>query len=147
LWIAAMLAWFAVTVLRGRRQAFAFGTLTTGLATLAVLLAVSPDDVVARANVVRMASVNGPARFDVAYATTLSADAVPALIEALPTLPPDLQCPLARHLLRRWPADRDGSLRNWNWSGSRAASAIREHDSQLRLMVGPSGECAIPPRS
>jgi hypothetical protein len=144
IWIGAMLVWLAVTVLRGRRDAFAFGTLVSGLATIAVLFAISPDAVIARTNVARIAAVHGPARFDVAYATSLSADAVPVLIEALPALPPDVTCPLARHLLRRWPPVREGSLRSWNWSGSRAAAAVREHEAQLRSMVGANQQCAAP---
>jgi hypothetical protein len=144
IWIGAMLFWLAATVLRGRRGSFAAGTLTSGLATVALLFVINPDAVVARVNVARMASADPPVRFDVAYATSLSADAVPVLIDALPALPPDVQCPLARHMLRRWPPDRDRSIRNWNWSATRASGAVREHEARLRSMVGPDQECAAP---
>ena len=107
IWIGAMLFWLAATVLRGRRDSFAIGTLASGLATVALLFVVDPDAVVARANVARMASADAPVQFDVAYATSLGADAVPVLIDALPALPPDVQCPLARRMLRRWLPDRD----------------------------------------
>jgi Domain of unknown function (DUF4153) len=143
-WIGAMLVWLAATVLRGRREAFAFGTLASGLATVALLFVIAPDEVVARANVARMAPADAPVRFDVAFATSLSADAVPVLIEALPALPPDLQCPLARHLLRRWPADRERSIRAWNWSTWRAIDDVRGHEAQLRSMVGPNQSCEAP---
>ena len=141
IWIGAMLFWLAATVLRGRRDSFAIGTLASGLATLALLFVINPDAVIARTNVARMAS-DTPVRFDVAYATSLSADAVPVLIEALPALPRDVQCPLARHMLRRWPPDRDRSIRNSNWSAARASDAVREHEARLRSMVGPDQECA-----
>ena len=141
-WIAAMLCWLAATVLRGRRERFAFGALTSGLATIALLFAVNPDAVVARTNVARMASAGTPERFDVAYATTLSADAVPILLEAMPGLPADLRCPLARHMLRRWPPGRPPSLRGWSWSAARAAGAVRAAETQLRSMVLPDGQCA-----
>ncbi len=144
IWIGAMLFWLAATVLRGRRDWFAFGTLASGLATVALLLVINPDAVIARANVARMASADAPVRFDVAYATSLSADAVPVLIEALSALPRDVQCPLARHLLRRWPPDGDRSIRSWNWSAARASDAVREHEARLRSMVGPDGKCATP---
>ncbi|MPY90580.1 MAG: DUF4173 domain-containing protein [Luteitalea sp.] len=144
IWIGAMLFWLAATVLRGRRDAFAFGTLASGLATVALLFVVNPDAVIARANVARMASADAPVRFDVAYATSLSADAVPVLIDALPALPADVQCPLARHLLRRWPPDRERSLRSWSWSAARASDAVRGHEARLRSMVGPDQECAAP---
>ena len=79
--------WLAATVLRGRRDSFAFGTLASGLATVALLFVINPDAIIARTNVARMASADAPVRFDVAYATSLSADAVPVLIDALPALP------------------------------------------------------------
>jgi hypothetical protein len=144
IWVAAMLFWLAATVLRGRRDVFAFGTLASGLATIALLFPVNPDEVIARTNVARMASADAPVRFDVAYATSLSADAVPVLIDALPALPRDVQCPLARHMLRHWPPGRQRSIRNWSWSAARASYAVREHEARLRSMVGPNQDCAGP---
>ena len=144
IWIGAMLAWLAATVLRGRRDSFAFGALASGLAAVALLFVVNPDAVVARANVARMASVAPTVRFDVAYATSLSADAVPVLLDALSALPPDVQCPLARHMLRSWPPDRERSIRSWSWSSARAADAVREDEARLRSMVGPDQRCAAP---
>jgi len=141
-WVGAILFWLAATVLRGRREVFACGALVSGLGTSALLFVVNPDAIVARANVVRMASADAPVRFDVAYATSLSADAVPVLIDGLSALPRDVQCPLARHMLRRWPPDRDRSIRSWNWSASHASAAVREHEATLRSMVGPGHECA-----
>jgi uncharacterized protein DUF4153 len=143
-WIAAMLFWLAATVLRGRRDSFGFGTLTSGLATIALLFVVNPDAVIARANVARMASADARVRFDVAYATSLSADALPVLIDALPSLPADVQCPIARQMLRRWPPGRIRSIRGWNWSAAGASDAVREHETQLRSMLGPDQKCAAP---
>ena len=144
IWIGAMLFWLAATVLRGRRDRFAFGTLASGLATVALIFVINPDAVIARTNVARMAAADAPVRFDVAYATSLSAESVPVLIDALPALPRDVQCPLARHLLRRWPPERGGSIRNWNWSAARASDAVRKHEAWLRSMVGPDPECGAP---
>jgi hypothetical protein len=144
IWIGLMLFWLAATVLRGRRDSFAFGTLASGLATVTLLFVINPDAVIARANVARMASADAPVRFDVAYATSLSADAVPVLIDALPALPRDVQCPLARHMLRRWPPDGERSIRSWNWSAARASDAVREHEARLRSMVGTDQECSVP---
>ena len=144
IWIGAMLLWFAATVLRGRRESFAFGALASGLATVVLLFVINPDAIIARTNVARMESADASVRFDVAYATSLSADAVPVLIDALPALPGDVQCQLARHMLRRWAPDRERSIRTWNWSASRASDAVREHEARLRAMVGPDQECAAP---
>lgn len=143
-WMILMLLWLGATVLCGRRDRFAFGTVTSGLATIALLFAVSPDAIVARTNVARIITADAPIRFDAAYAMSLSADAVPILIDALPVMPPDVQCPLARHLLRRWPPDRYRWMRSWNWSAARAADLVRAHEGQLRAMVGPDLGCAAP---
>jgi hypothetical protein len=144
IWIGAVLLWLAATVLRSRRDAFAFGALVSGLAAIALLFVVNPDAIVARTNVARMGEAAGPARFDVAYATSLSADAVPVLIDALPALPQDVQCQLARRMLRGWPPDRERSIRSWNWSAARATAAIGAHEAQLRSMLGPDRQCAAP---
>jgi hypothetical protein len=144
IWIGAMLLWLAATVLRGRRDFFAFGALVTGLSTVALLVVINPDAIVARTNVARMSSADASVRFDAAYATSLSADAVPVLIDALPALPPDVQCPLAKHMLQRWSPDRERPIRSWSWSASRASDAVREHEARLRSMVGPGQECAAP---
>jgi hypothetical protein len=144
IWIGAMLCWLAATVLRGRRDLFAFGTLASGLATIALMFAINPDAIIARTNVTRMAAADVRVRFDVAYATSLSADAVPVLIDALSGLPPDVQCPLARHMLRRWPPEADRPIRNWNWSAARASDTVRRHETQLRSMLGPDGKCVAP---
>jgi hypothetical protein len=144
LWIGAMLLWFAATVLRGRRELFAFGALASGIATVVLLFVMNPAAIIARTNVMRMSSAGASVRFDVAYATSLSADAVPVLIGALPALPRDVQCPLALHMLRSWPPDSESSLRSWSWSASRASDAVRENEARLRSMVGPDQECAAP---
>jgi hypothetical protein len=140
-WIAAMLLWLAATVLRGRRDAFAFGALASGLATVALLFVINPDAIVARTNVARITPADAAGRFDAAYAASLSADAVPVLIAALPALPRDLQCPIARRLLRRWPPDRERSMRSWNWSVDEATDVVRAHEAELRQMVGPNQRC------
>jgi hypothetical protein len=141
IWIGVMLLWLAATVLRGRRDIFAFGALVSGLSTIALLLVINPDAIVARTNVSRMTSADVSIRFDVAYATSLSGDAVPVLIDALPALPVDVQCPLARQLLRRWPPDQERPIRRWNWSASRASLLVREHEAQLQAMLGPNQQC------
>jgi hypothetical protein len=142
IWIGAMLLWLAATVLRDRRDAFAFGALVSGLATVGLLFVLNPDAIVARTNVARMLSGGGPVQFDAAYASSLSADAVPVLIDALPAMPREVQCLIARQMLRRWAPDQERSIRGWNWAASGASDAVREHETQLRPMVGPDQKCA-----
>jgi hypothetical protein len=144
-WIGAMLIWLAATVLRGRRESFAYGALVSGVASVALLFVLNPDALVARTNLARLSSSSVPARFDVAYATTLSADAVPVVIAAMPSLPRDVQCALAEDLLRRWPPDRVSSIRSWNWSSARASDAVRQHQAELRSMAASNPQCAAAP--
>lgn len=144
LWIGAVLLWLAATVLRGRRDRFAFGMLSSGLAVVTLLFLINPDAIVARTNLARVASAEAPTRFDVAYAASLSADAVPVLLAALPGLPPAVQCPLARRMLRRWGPERERSIRSWNWSVARATAAVRAREAQLRTVLGPGEECPPP---
>lgn len=141
LWTGAMLLWLAATVLRGRREEFAFGLLTSGLAAVALLFFINPDAVIARTNLARLASGPAPGRFDAAYVASLSADAVPVLVAALDSLPPEAQCRLARRLLRRWGPEREASLRDWNWSVARARDAVSAHQGRLRAALGPGQTC------
>jgi hypothetical protein len=144
IWMGAMLLWLAATVLRGRRDLYAFGMLVSGLATVGLLFAINPDAIVARTNLARMTSTGAPGRFDVTYASRLSADAVPILLRGLPALPRQLQCPLARHILRRWSPERELPLRSWNWSVAQAREAVRDNQVRLRSLPGPGQECPAP---
>jgi len=48
---------------------------------------------------------------------------------------------MARRFLRRWSADRERSIRSWNWSAERARSAVRAREAELRQMLGPNQRC------
>ncbi len=79
-WIAAALAWFAGTVLRGDRTRFAIGVLATSAAWLLALNVLNPERVVVATNVARaLADVR---TFDAKYHAGLSADAVPSVLDA-----------------------------------------------------------------
>lgn len=84
LWLVLVLSWFAVTVLlRDRREHFAYGTLISGFAAVMLLNVINPDGIIARVNVSRLEEGK---RFDPYYLTTLSSDAAPVLVEALPAI-------------------------------------------------------------
>jgi uncharacterized membrane protein YvlD (DUF360 family) len=82
-WISAVLLWFVPTVLRGRRDRFAFGALVTGFAAILIINAINPDALIARTNIARLEEGK---RFDAYYLTTISADAAPVLSDALPEI-------------------------------------------------------------
>jgi hypothetical protein len=114
-WLAVVFGWAAVTVLRSRRDLFAVGALVSGFAAIFALNALNPDALIARTNLERP-------NLDVPYLTRLSDDATPALVDALPSLDPELRAQLESELASRRDADRD--WRTWNWSRSRAQAAL-----------------------
>lgn len=116
LWVSVVLVWFLLTVLRGRRDRFAFGALVTGLAAILVINAINPDAIITRTNVARMQAGE---RFDPHYLTTLSSDAVPTLVESLPKMSREDRGVIEDELRSRWSSD-DGGWRTWNLSRSRA---------------------------
>jgi hypothetical protein len=132
LWIAVLFGWAAVTVLRGRSRAFAAGALAAGFAAVLALNAVNPDAVIARTNVDR--ALAGRSSLDARYLATLSDDAVPDLVAALPRLDREGQQLLAANLLAR---DFDGDWRTWNVARSRAARTVREHRAELVQLAEP----------
>jgi len=133
-WLSAVLLWFLPTVLRGRRDRFAFGALVTGFAAILIINAINPDALIARTNIARLEEGK---RFDAYYLTTLSADAAPVLSDALPEIGDrrlfseyDRVMPsgeekmiegptLERDLLDLWAANRT-DWRTWNLSRWRA---------------------------
>jgi hypothetical protein len=101
-WLVLVLGWFAATVLRGRRERFGMGALAAGWLVLAGLNLVSPDAVIAEVNLGRAARGRP---LDVAYAVTLSADALPAFHRGLPRLATNEACEAAVRLQDRWRAE------------------------------------------
>jgi uncharacterized protein DUF4153 len=91
--------WFVATVLRGRRERFGTGALVAGWLVLAALNLVNPDGVIAEVNLGRAARGRP---LDVAYAATLSADALPAFHRTLPRLATNEACEAAVRLEGRW---------------------------------------------
>jgi len=128
LYLVGLFAWLAATVLRERRPRFAFGGFVQGLTVLGALHVLNPDAFIVRRNVERL----GTARpFDAAYAVSLSGDAVPVLLDALPRLTPHDRCDVATALLHRWGAPADPDWRTWNWGRARARRLVAEHRPAL----------------
>ena len=135
-WLTVVLAWLAFTVLRGKRRGFAFGAIAAGLGTIAALHVLNPHALITRVNIER--AVAG-AEYDGRYLKTLSADAVPTLIERLPALPVVERCAAATMLKKRWSGEREGGWRTWNLSDMRARTLVDD----LRAPAG----CYVAARS
>jgi uncharacterized protein DUF4153 len=129
IWLACVFVWLALTVVRGRRTGFAFGTLLAGFVATIALNVVNPDALIARTNLARP-------QVDVAYLVGLSDDAVPALLERLPTLDPPLRSAVASALLRRAPGE--GGWLGWNASRSHARTLLREYHRELVIYADQS---------
>lgn len=130
-WLAVVFIWLLVTVLRGRRAWFAAGALAAAFLTVVSLHAIDPDAFVLRVNAARLRSGLG---LDIEYATRLSADALPTLLEAVDALSPGARCLVASRIVERWEHLRERDWRTWNWSRERARRAFLEHETSLRTM-------------
>jgi ABC-type glycerol-3-phosphate transport system permease component len=150
-WLTLLTVWFAATVLRGRRERFAFPALVSAFVFVALLLAVNPEVRIARTNLERAGDVptatdRSGEGVDAGYLASLGADAVPTLMAALPDLPSQPRCVLARGLLERWGPEEvaEADWRSWNWSVARARGMVGTETEALRAMVGGAEADACP---
>ncbi len=127
-WLALVLIWFAATLLRGYRSHFAFGGFVSGLLVVAVLHLFNPDAFIVRVNAARASSGRS---FDACYAASLSADAVPALIEALPSLSPNDRSVVAARLLKLWRPVEDLDWRIWSLARATAKDVVKDNEELL----------------
>jgi len=113
-YVAFLACWLGGTTIRRRRRRFAPGALVAGYVALTGLHVLNPDALVVRVNLSR-ATIRP---FDAAYATSLSADAIPALLAGLPRLDAATRCQVEQRLRRRW-LRIDESRHDWrsaNWA-------------------------------
>jgi hypothetical protein len=138
-WLALVFLWFLATVLRGQRERFACGALVAGLGVIAALVAMNPDALIVRTNV---AHVRAGRALDDGYLAALSADAVPALVRALPELDDARRPAVTLALLRRWSQPGGHDWRTWNRARELARSAVRGLDGTAEERRGTQIEAA-----
>lgn len=131
-WITLVAAWFAATVLRGRRAQFALPVLLSALAGVALLGVGNPDAFIARHNLERARATQRPV--DISYLMSLGADAVPPVLGALGELPIEDQGVVACRLLERFGPQSEGNRgwRAWNASIARAQGLVAGREAELR---------------
>lgn len=133
-WLGGVFVWFAWTVLRDHRPRFGFGALLHGIVVLGALHLANPDGLIARVNTSMETSVP----LDASYlAETLSADAVPVLLDALPHLPPAQRFAMAQRLQQRWGTIDRPDWRSWNWSEAQARDLVRSRMAELSAVPPP----------
>ncbi|HEY0099981.1 MAG TPA: DUF4173 domain-containing protein [Pyrinomonadaceae bacterium] len=143
LWLGLVFVWFTWTVLvRSRREGFACGALVAAFLTVGLLHLLNPDAYIVRANA---AHARAGRAFDAAYAASLSADAVPPLISAMPSLSREERCLVARELSQRWSRSVfDEDWRAWNLARSRAWRAVAAHRPQWGDATCPPPVSSVP---
>jgi hypothetical protein len=83
IWLVLVLVLFLFALLRDRPRTFSFGSFIAALAYLAVLNLANPDALIVQKNIARY---QASGKLDAAYLASLSADATPTLVAALPAL-------------------------------------------------------------
>jgi hypothetical protein len=142
-WVAAVLMWFAATVLRDRPRPFASGAVIAGIVAAFALLAIDPADVAARSNLDRAAA--GVREADVDFLSRLSADAVPTIVGRIDELPVGTRCEIASRMLNRWGDDPAGTQQaegehDWrSWNAARMAARRAVRDASPRLEAAAAG--------
>lgn len=135
IWLALNLLLFCATVLRGKRNLLPYAMAVSGYVVLLGMNAVNPDALVARTNTARMVT---DGKFDPKYTFRLSADAVPALLDAIPAMEAGHRSALAERLLQNHASPAPGQdIRTWNAARATAASLVRAREAELRGYIIP----------
>ena len=136
IFLALVFVWFALTVLRGARERFAWGALWLAMFVLGTLHVFNPDEYIVRTNVRLMQEGR---MFDPFYATKLSDDAAPALLESLPLMNFEQQCIIKHKLERRFErAQTENDLRTWNFSRWKARGEMSVNAESLNTSGCPA---------
>jgi hypothetical protein len=130
IWLAVVFVWFGWTVLRGKRNNFAWGALWSAIAILAVTNLMNPDDFIARKNIQLMQQGR---EFDARYnSVELSDDAVPAVIEGIEAMSHENRCSTNSYLYRRLLEARgESDLRSLNIARERAYDLLDARSGSL----------------
>ena len=126
-WLMVAFGWFLVCLFRPVGGLFLRGVAVAAVVVLVGLNLVNPDALIARTNTSRLEHGRS---FDVEHASSLSADAVPVLVDRLDSLPERDRCLLAQRLLKQW-GDSDDGIRSFNLGRSAARSSIEANRTQL----------------
>jgi hypothetical protein len=150
-WLVVAFAAFALAAVRGTRERFSIHALTAAAVALLGLGILDPAARIVAFNVGR--SADAPAGFDAGYALSLGADAVPVLLDELPSLPTAPRCEVARDLLVRRASGGSADWRTFNVARERADALLDTAEGDLQaialacdLPITRSGATRIAPR-
>ncbi len=129
IWLAIVFIWFGWTVLRGRRNQFAWGALWSAIIVLGGTNLVDPHAFIARSNL-QLMQQGRP--FDVGYNAQLSDDAVPTLLSGLSDMSLEQQCAVKSELHNRYrQLGQESGVRSFNFSRQAAFKQLRVNDAIL----------------
>ncbi len=133
IFLALVFVWFALTVLRGAGQQFAWGSLWLAFFVLASLHVMNPDDFIVRTNVKLMQEGRA---YDADYNVNLSSDAIPAIMETFNETFPKVQeyqvCNYKYRLHDRLTElNRQDAFRSWNLSRRTAKILLQRNKEKF----------------
>ncbi len=128
-WLAVVFVWFGVTVLRGKRNNFAWGALWSAILLLGATNLMNPHDFIARKNIQLMQQGR---EFDAYYNAGLSDDALPTIVGAFTELSPEDQVKMFQQLAwRNCRKQKETDLRTWNYSRHKATKTLAPYAEQF----------------
>ncbi len=133
-WLAIVFVWFAVTVLRGYRQYFALGAMWSAFFIIGATHVLNPDAFIVKTNIALMQQGR---EFDAYYNSRLSEDAIPTLIENLPSMTFERRCSIVSNI--KWynrQALESNDLRELNYSRQSARFLLQANEAELKQNEG-----------
>ena len=125
-WLSVVFVWFAITVMRGSRQYFAWGALWAAIFVLGATNFLNPDAFIVKTNIALMQQGR---EFDARYNSRLGDDAIPILIDNFANFNETDQVKIFREIAKRSCEKRDETdLRSWNLARQRASAAINQYE-------------------
>ena len=135
-WLAVVFIWFALTVLRGSRQYFAWGALWAAIFTLGATHFLNPDAFIVKTN---LALMKQGRQFDARYNARLSDEAIPILLDNFVELNENDQVTVFREIAKRSCKKRtEGDLRSWNVARQRASIVINQYEAFASYACAPA---------
>ena len=126
-WLSVVFVWFALTVLRGSRQYFAWGALWSAIFVLGATHFLNPDAFIVKTNIALMRQGR---EFDARYNSRLGDDAIPILIDNFADFNATDQVKVFREIAKRsCEKPEEADLRSWNLARRRAAAAINQYEA------------------
>ena len=129
-WLAVVFVWFGITVLRGKRNNFAWGALWSAIVILGATNLMNPEAFIARKNIQLMQQGR---EFDANYNAGLSDDAVPTIVGAFTEMSQEDQIKAFKQLAwkncRKQKEETD--LRSWNYSRHKATQTLAPYAEQF----------------